>query len=155
MSLAEYTRVQKHDAKISKKNLKNYLENAEGILSPDEINANNKPVIDSFAANKDEPRITQAEALAKAETELTSKLNELTQNDMNVTNFIIKGLDENEIMGLESIYDDFISSYLLKYGKTQKTKEFFIQASKAYLKKNYPDMLLYTNYDPMLLKKKY
>jgi len=148
MSLAEYTRLQKKEARVNKRNLEKYLENAEGILTPAEIDNQNKPAIQGFtqAELDTSTKLTKDEALDKATIDLKIKLNEMTSNDEVITNFIISSLDENEIMNLNYVYDEFISSYLLKYGKTPKSKEFFIQSVKNYLLKNYKELKLYDDY---------
>ena len=148
MSLAEYTRIQRREAKVSKRNLEKYLENAEGILSPQEIEDANKANIEGITKAEIETGKTkdQATALSEATTELRNSINELTNNDEDVTSFVIAGLDEDQLMALNQVYDEFISNYLLKYGKTQKSKEFFIQSAKAFLLKNYQDFKPYTNF---------
>ena len=148
MSLAEYTRLQKKEARVNKRNLEKYLENAEGILTPTEIDNQNKPAIQGFtqAELDTSTKLTKDEALDKATNDLKIKLNEMTSNDEVITNFVISSLDENEIMNLNYVYDEFISSYLIKYGKTPKSKEFFIQSVKNYLLKNYKELKLYDDY---------
>ncbi len=148
MSLAEYARYQKKAAQITKRNLDKYLENAEGILSPEEIEDSNKPSIEGFTRDELESgqKIDRDEALRKSIESLKDKINKLTNNDIVVTDYVIQGLNEDEIMNIESVFDEFISTYKLKYGNSQKTKEFFIQYIKAYLRKEHPEMKLYTDY---------
>ena len=149
MSLAEYTRAQKKIARVSKRNLETYLENAEGILTPQEIEDASKPAIDAFSKTElnTGTKLSREEAFNNSKNSLTEKINKLTTNDQVVTDYIISGLTEDEIMNIETVYDEFISGYLLKYGKTQKTKDFFVQSIKAFLNKEYKDMKLFTDYN--------
>ncbi len=143
MSLANYTEQMRKDLIYYKKNIENYKkEKGEYVPTPvmttDELLNSVEPFVKTkFIPNVGQTDVAQEKNLliSKSTEELKSKLKILSDNNDLVVEFIISGLNDNEIIILNNSFEQFAVPLLKKHKDIDRN--IFLIEAKNFVKKNY------------------